>query len=147
MKWRWSFGGWVVATIVSYILLTTMEVLVHGALLVSRYAELGSHWLPEPVMRSRAWLMWIGYLIFAMLFPYIYTRGYRGGSGPAEGLLYGLWIGLLIFLPRTLLNLSTLSIDGVIMGTWGVAGLIESMIVGVVVGSIYRPKEVAEADG
>jgi len=52
----------------------------------------------------------------------------------------------LIFLPRTLLNLSTLSIDGVIMGTWGVAGLIESMIVGVVVGSIYRPKEVTEAD-
>ncbi|MGB9773530.1 MAG: hypothetical protein ACP5JH_06745 [Bacteroidota bacterium] len=139
MKWRWSIGGWIVATVVTYVLLTAMESVVYGVILVSQYAAHSEHWLPEPILRQRAWLMWIGYLVFAMLFSFVYTRGYQGGSGLGEGFRYGLWMGLLIHLPRTLLNYSTLPLGGVIMGTWGVSGIIETIILGIFVGLVYKP--------
>lgn len=44
----------------------------------------------------------LGYLLLAILMTYVYPKGYSGGEPLAEGLRFGVFIGVLYTLPHAL---------------------------------------------
>lgn len=50
--------------------------LIHQVFLGETYAALSSVWRPEEDMMSKMWIMWITSAVWAVLFCYIFTRGY-----------------------------------------------------------------------
>ena len=80
-----------------------------------------------------------------MIFVFVFTRGYEGKPGVGEGLRYGLWIGLLIFLPEFFMNLVTTSRPADFLAIRGLGSLVEALVCGVIVGLIYKGQKAATA--
>jgi hypothetical protein len=90
-------------------------------------------------MKSMMWIMWLGYLIMAPLFTYLFSKGVEEGKGMAgQGLRFGLWIGIFIGAPMSLGWYVVLPIPGILVFYWFAAGLVESLAAGLTVGLIYR---------
>ena len=79
----------------------------------------------------------LGYLITAAVMVFFFLIGYQGGSGVAEGLRFGVVIGLLWWLPANIIlsgvyetTLASAFVDGV----WHIA---EGAVGGVVIGLLH----------
>ena len=74
---------------------------------------------------------------------YIYAKGYEGGSGLVEGLRFGVLMGLLLGSYMAGVNYGILRIGKRMALTYGIGWLGEWVLVGLVIGLVYKP--VAEA--
>jgi len=90
-------------------------------------------------MKQMMWLFWISYLIFAPVFALIYVKGYEAGKGGVgQGLRFGAYMGLLTGVAMTLGWYVVLPIPAALAVYWAIAGFVEMVAAGVVVGLIYR---------
>jgi hypothetical protein len=69
----------------------------------------------------------------------IYAMGYRGGSGVVEGARFGALIGVFAMGAFTVHNFVNLNIGWKLTVQQSVAYFVEWVVVGVVIGAIYRP--------
>lgn len=127
---------WLLSTLIVWVAHFILQVIVHGLILVGYYEQTASHWLSEPEMQGRMWLMILGMLLFSLLFCAIYTKGIREG-GLAEGVRYGLWIGLLMSLPVFFIRWSTEALPGDYLFLATLLGFIIFIIDGGILGAIY----------
>jgi hypothetical protein len=81
----------------------------------------------------------IGMLVSIFSLAVLYALIYRGGSGLAEGARFGALIGVFAMGAFTLHNYVNLNIGFKITVQQSIAYLFEWVIVGVVIGLIYRP--------
>jgi len=78
-------------------------------------------------------------LLSILVLAVIYALAYRGGSGLAEGARFGLLVGLFAFGAFVIHNYVNLNIGLGITGQQAVAYFLEWLVVGVVIGLVYRP--------
>ena len=84
-------------------------------------------------------LMFVG-LLFAMLVAsYLYAKGYEGGNGMQEGMRFGVLVGLVMVGYVAGVNYAIMNIGKRMAVYYGLAALVEWVIVGVIIGSVYRP--------
>lgn len=76
-----------------------------------------------------------GFFVFA----YTYAKGYEGGAGPAEGLRFGVLVGLLLAAFAMAWAYVLLPISGWFALALVIDTIVEMALYGVVVGLIYRP--------
>ena len=129
---------WAIASVAAFVAMAVIEFLVHGVMLSSWYMEYPSYWRTQEQMMSKMPWMYAGYLFFAGLFSYIYTRGYEGKSGVGEGMRYGMLVGALIGIPKMFIDHAVFYYPGKIVVGWGVSMLVMCTILGMVVGLIYK---------
>ena len=82
------------ASIVVYVVYQILGFLIHNVILSGLYESLQNLWRSD----QRSWIIGLTGLIWAVLFTFIYTKGFEG-KGVMEGVRYGLWIGLFISFP------------------------------------------------
>jgi len=82
-------------------------------------------------------------LIFGFVFCFIFTKGYEE-KGILEGVRYGLWIGLLLWLPLMFSSWNTFQFTKVIPFWWLILGVIQIIILGIITAAIYKPAKVEE---
>ena len=78
----------------------------------------------------------VGFFVFA----YAYAKGYEGGAGAAEGLRFGVIVGLLLACFSGVWSYVMMPVSGVFAVAMTVDAIVEMAIFGVVVGVIYRPQ-------
>ena len=132
---------WLLASLAVYIAYEILDYVIHGGLLGSIYEQTASLWRPD--MMDKMWIMWVSNAIFSLLFAYIFTKGYEG-KGLMEGVRYGLWIGLMIAIPRAYNSYATIAIPYALAFQWWVYGTIQMIICGVIAAAIYKPCEAAK---
>lgn len=81
-------------------------------------------------------VMLVGILVLAVL----YAMVYKGGSGLAEGAHFGLLIGLFVVCAFVVHNWVNLNIGVRLSVYQAVAYFVQWLVVGTVIGLIYRPK-------
>lgn len=127
------------ASVAVFVVVYLLEFLIHGKLLHGIYQETASLWRPEAEMMGMMWLMWIGYLIMAPLFVYLFSKGVEEGKGMmGQGVRFGLIIGLFVSGPMSLGWYAILPIPTILAFYWFVAGMVEFIAAGLVTGLIYR---------
>ena len=126
----------ILATLAVFIAGMILDYLVHMVILKGAYEALASIWRTD--MNSLMWLMYVGSLIFAFLFIYIFIKGYEG-KGIMEGVRYGLIIGLFFLIPSAFGQYATYPIPFSLAIQWFVYGLIEFIIFGIIAAVIYKP--------
>ncbi|MGH8496229.1 MAG: hypothetical protein ACREVN_08835 [Gammaproteobacteria bacterium] len=133
-----------IGLVVVYVVMQCVGFLVHGVWLSDTYAPLyGTVFRPEPEFQGMMWVIFVTGAVTTFLFCYIFTKGYEG-KGLAEGLRYGLLIGLLMSVPMLdQYVLYPLSLNLTV--TWFLTGVINFMIGGAVLAAIYRPSAPATA--
>ena len=124
--------------IVVFILVFVLDYVVHGILLKDLYVKFARLFLPMAMMNARMSYMLGGQALFALLLVFIYSQGYTGKKSVMEGIRYGIYVGLLLQLPKSLMAFATAVYPGTLLIWWGVAGLIQTIVYGAVIGAMYK---------
>lgn len=129
------------AFIVIYVVMQALSILVHDVLLEQHYALLSGVFRPEPEMEEMMWLMYVSSAIYLYLFCRIFVMGYQG-KGIAEGVRFGLLLGLFFSIPASIDSYVIYPITPAIAAIWFMTGVISFVIAGAIFAAIYRPTRV-----
>ncbi|MBT7598503.1 MAG: hypothetical protein HN559_26595 [Gemmatimonadetes bacterium] len=91
-----STQRFLLATAASALVMLTLGWLWHDSFMAAFYAEHTA--LPRQVPLTR--IIILGYVLLAFLMTYIYPKGYSGGDPLAEGVRFGMLMGVLFPLPH-----------------------------------------------
>jgi hypothetical protein len=133
-------GRWLVAGIVAAVAISALDWLFNGILMRDLYVAFATIWRPYIEMTKLVPYGWASTLIASFFFVYIYHKGYEGkGSGLAEGLRFGLIVGLFMSIPTVVWTYVLFPIPLNIAGYWFLIGMAELLVAGGLVGLIYKP--------
>ncbi|MBM2840182.1 MAG: hypothetical protein HW412_710 [Bacteroidetes bacterium] len=138
MNTKLNVKQWAIATAAVFVVST-----IFGY--VPRKLEIGP-WMPsaqtmaQDEMTMRV-LFYLARLFAAGFFTFIFTKGFEGKPGIGEGLRYGLWISLFLYVPWLL--------TGFAFGEWtasalfirAIIGVMEALVGGAVVAQLYKPSK------
>ena len=128
---------WVMASIVVAVVIAVLETTIHGLLLQPIYQQTASVWRPD--MEPLTPLMWLGYLIFAPFFVWIFAKGLEAGKGAlGQGVRFGLVFGVGLSAMSALVWYVVLPIPATLAWAWFAAGVVVYLGTGVAAALVYR---------
>ncbi|MFC1554184.1 hypothetical protein ACFL7D_06090 [candidate division KSB1 bacterium] len=129
---------WLLGSLAVFVVYSLLDYVIHSLILMGVYEATMSVW--RPMEEYRLWISLVKNMILALLFVYIFTKGYEG-KGIMEGVRFGLWIGLLIWVPVAYAFYNILPIPYSIAWQWWIYGTIQCVICGLAASLIYKPAE------
>jgi len=127
------------AVVAVFAVFFVLDILVHGFALMGLYEQTVSVWRPEEQMQKLRYLMNIGQLLFAVVFVWIYGKGYESNKpGVGQGIRYGLYVGLLVVAFQNFVWYVVLPIPFALVLAWMVAPIVKCLAAGVAVGALYN---------
>jgi hypothetical protein len=116
--------------------------IVYGNLLTPQFAAYPGVYRPQSAQGVYMPILFGGILIAMLAASFIYAKGYEGGSGAAEGVRFGIVVGLLCTGYSAIVSYAILNIGPRLGASMMWSSLIEWIIAGVVIGLVYRPAAV-----
>ena len=127
-----------IGTVAVFVFISIFEWIFHASILGSLYRSTAELWRPEADMdRFMIWLT-LGQLLFSIMFCLIFAGGYQN-RGLMEGARYGLLIGI-FFISTNLVFYAVQPLPANIVIYWSIGGLVETIIAGMILAAIARPK-------
>lgn len=134
-----SKGRWILTSIVVAAVIAALNAIFHGNLLSGTYETTAALWRTEAVMARLMPYGWLVTLITSVLLVYIFHKGYEGkGSKVAEGLRFGLIIGLFTALPMSVWSYVMIPMTVALAAAWFAIGMVDMLVAGAVVGLLYK---------
>jgi len=127
----------ILAFVAAYIFLFFWGWLLNGVFLKDLYAETPNLWRPQSEMMSLFHWIIIGQALIVFAFVMIYASGFAGG-----GVMAGIRLGVLLEIAAIGMRLGFYAVQpfpGKLIFYGSASGLIEMIIVGAIVGAIYKP--------
>ena len=128
--------------VATYIVYNILGYLIHEVWLADTYQSLAAVWRPEAEMMSKMWVFYVTSAFFCYFFCYIFARGYEN-RGFGEGLRFGVVITLFYTLPVVYNSYVIYPIPYSLVLQWLFSGLVVSIILGIVVAMVYKPRAAA----
>ncbi len=125
------------AALAVFVTFQVTDYIVHMLILSETYASIPEVWRPD--MMDKMYIMYITGAVLAILFTYIFAKGYQG-KGIMEGVRYGLVIGLLMTIVGSFNQYAVYPLPYELVLQWFLYGLVQFIIAGIVVSLIYKPK-------
>src|SRR4029450_5849450 len=132
----------IVAFLAAYIFIFFWGWLLNGVLLKDIYVQTPNLWRPQSEMMSLFHWIIIGQALVVFAFVMIYASGFAGG-----GVIAGIRLGILLEIAAIGMRLGFYSVQpipGKLILYGSIGGLVEMIIVGAMVGAIYKPASVRE---
>lgn len=130
---------WLLASVAVFVVIFVLEFIIHGVILQGVYQQTASVWRAQADMQRLMWMLWIGYLVFAPLFAFIYVKGYeKGKPGLGQGFRFGLYVGGMLSVLHGFGWYAILPIPLALAFYWFVAILVESIAMGIAAGLVYH---------
>ena len=131
-----------VPVIGSFVVIWVADFVIHHVWLGGFYKAHAAWWRPEAEMTSMLPLMVLAQFLLAWLMTVVYEKGYEAGKpGLAQGVRFGLLIGLLLAGPANLLHLVVYPYPASLIASWLIGGLIQITLAGLVIGALYQPEK------
>ncbi|HEU5246487.1 MAG TPA: hypothetical protein VFU09_05295 [Candidatus Udaeobacter sp.] len=127
----------IIAFIVAYIFIFLWGWLLNGVLLKDVYAETPNLWRSQSEMMTLFHFIVIGQALLIFAFVAIYASGFAG-----VGVMAGIRLGILLEIAAIGMRLAIYAVQpfpGKLIVYGSISGLIEMIIVGAIVGAIYKP--------
>ena len=127
----------ILAFITAYIFLFLWGWLLNGVVLKDIYAQTPNLWRPQSEMMSLFHWIIIGQGLVVFSFVMIYASGFAGG-----GVIAGIQLGVLLEIAAIGMRMGFYAVQpfpGKLILYGSVSGIIEMIIVGAIVGAIYKP--------
>jgi len=132
-------GRWVIASCVIAIALIILDMIYNGVLLKGLYMQTAFLWRPEMQIDRLAFWGWLATIAVSFILVYIYHRGYEGrGSGLAEGLRFGFFIGLFVAIPMATWSFVSMPIPFALAAWWFIIAMVKMLVAGAIAGLIYK---------
>jgi hypothetical protein len=127
----------ILAFVAAYIFIFVWGWLLNGVLLKEIYAQTPNLWRPRAEMMSLFHWIIIGQALIVFAFIMIYASGFAAG-----GVLAGIRLGVLLEIAAIGMRLGFYAVQpipGKLIFYGSMSGIIEMIIVGAIVGAIYKP--------
>ena len=138
-----NFGRVVAAAVAATVWDAIYGFCVYGVLLAPQFAKYPNVYRSNEAGMAFLPLMFAGIFVAMVVATMIYVKGYEGGSGVAEGARFGFLLAVFIVCVFVGVNYATLNINKKITGMLAVAGFIEWLVDGIVIGLVYKPDAAA----
>lgn len=132
-----NFKRFIFSVLAFFIVFEVLNFVIHNLILSSAYEAIMDIWRED--LMSKMWIMHVTTFIMAILFVYIFVKGYEG-KGIGEGIRFGLILGLLMNVVGMFNQYAVYPIPFNLALQWFIYGLIQFVICGVVVSIIYKPE-------
>ena len=119
--------------------------LVYGTLLAGEFGRYPAVYRSNEAGAAYLPLMFAGIFVAMLAATFIYAKGYEGGPGIAEGVRFGLLVGIFVLGCFAGVNYAILNIGRKLALMMGAAGFVEWLIAGAVIGAVYRAPSAAGA--
>lgn len=130
---------WVLTAVAVAVATTILDLFFHSIVLSGAYAQIASTMRPQEAMGRLMPLGWASTLILSFILVYLYHRGYEGKGSPlAEGLRFGLVIGLFSSIPMAAWCYVVFPISPTVAIGWFLITMIDMLAAGAIVGLLYR---------
>jgi hypothetical protein len=133
-----NYGRLVAAAAVGTVTDMIYGFVVYGQLLAGQFGQHPGVYRPAADMSYMPVLV-AGSFVACLAAAMIYSKGYEGRSGAEEGLRFGALIGLFGVGYAALVNYAVLNIGRTLALSMAAAGFVEWLVVGVVIGLVYKP--------
>lgn len=134
---------WLLASATMFVVFSVFQIIVQRVFLMPTFPEL---FPAAPAIQDLGLVQlytYLGRAIFALMFVYIFARGFEGKTGVGEGIRFGFWVALLIQVPAVLAGLVVLNQPaGGLVGS-GVSGMVQYILCGILVNLMYRKSKTA----
>jgi hypothetical protein len=133
-----NFGRVVAAGVAATVWDALYGFCVYGILLAPQFAKYPTVYRSNEVGQAHLPLMFAGILVAMIVAAAIDAKGYDGGSGVSEGARFGFLLAVFVVCVFTGVNYATLNINRRITAMLAVAGFVEWLVAGVVIGLVYK---------
>ncbi len=123
--------------VVVYVLMLICSFIVNSLIMGSTYESLKHLWRPD--MMSKMWIFYLVMLFQAFFFSFIFSKGYEG-KGIAEGVRYGLYIGIWMSVGMAYATYAMIAIPYSFALQWFIYGVIEYVIYGIALAMVFGKK-------
>lgn len=135
------FKQWLLLGLAMAVLYFGMDLFFHHYCLSKIYEANAQLWRPINEMMALKWWGYLSYILFGLLFVCIYSKGYQEGkSGAGQGLRFGVLVGLFYWGTHLLGAYPFMPWPNRVYTGWFVIGLFEFLVLGLVLGLLYRAK-------
>lgn len=126
----------IIASIIVFVVFEVINFFIHDIILAGAYEITAEIWRAD--MPQKMWIIYLGDLVKSFLFVYIFIKGYANKSW-AEGLRYGLLIGLYVSIGMGFGSYAMYPIPFSMAIQWFVYCIIQLIVCGIVTALIYKP--------
>ena len=133
-----NYGRLAAAAIAAFVVDSAYGFVVYGNALAGQFGRYPSVYRPADDT-SHLPVLFAGIFIAACAAAYIYAKGYEGGSGVSEGLRFGAALGVFAVGYSALVSWAVLNIGRTLAICMSAAAFVEWLIVGAVIGVVYKP--------
>jgi hypothetical protein len=134
-----NYGRLVAAAIAATVVDAVYGFLVYGMLLASEFGRYPGVYRPSDAPPAFLLCMFAGIFVAMLVAVVIYSKGIESTGGAAEGARFGALLGVLLGVLFASVSYGTLNIGRKLAAMLTVAGIVEWILVGTVIGVIYRP--------
>lgn len=130
---------WLLASLAAFVVILVLDQILNTVLLTGLYQQTAAVWRPTPELERLFPLLWAGMAVSTLFFTLIYAQGFdRKRAGAAQGMRFGLYMGLFYFTLYCLVSYVVLPIPAVLAAWWFIGGIVEYVAGGAAVGWMYR---------
>jgi hypothetical protein len=133
-----NFGRVVAAAVAATVWDAIYGFCVYGVLLAPQFAKYPNVYRSNEAGMAFLPLMFAGIFVAMVVATMIYVKGYEGGSGVAEGARFGFLLAVFIVCVFVGVNYATLNINKRITAMLAMAGFVEWLVAGIVIGLVYK---------
>ena len=123
-----------IAVFVTFVIL---DFVVNGLLMKTAWESTANLFRPD--MMSKMYVFYIMNLVGAFFFSFIFSKGYEG-KGIGEGIRYGFYIGVWLSTGMAYGTYAMVAIPYYMALQWFLYGVVEYMIAGVVLATVFGKK-------
>ena len=133
-----NYSRLALAAVAAFVVDAVYGFIVYGNILASQFAQHPGVYRPASDT-SYMPILFAGVLVAAFAATFIYAKGYEGGSGAQEGLRFGAVLDLFALGYTGIVNYAVINISATLGLSMAIAGFIEWIVVGLVIGLVYKP--------
>lgn len=122
---------------VVFILLVVLGMVIHGVLLSPTYSTMEG--LVRPQAEMKMWIIFVVDAVVAYFFTLIFSKGYEN-KGIAEGVRYGLYIGLMFGISMAYGSYASMPIPYSLALQWFLYTIAQYIVCGVALAMVFKPK-------
>jgi hypothetical protein len=126
-----------IGCVVVFVAMEVMMFLIHGVILASAYEATKEIWRPD--MQSQMWIYQVLSVIGAFFLTFVFSKGYEG-KGVAEGVRYGLYIGIWMSSGMAYGSYAMMNIPYSLALQWFLYGILEYLIYGILLALVFGKK-------
>ncbi|MFH1680038.1 MAG: hypothetical protein ABIH26_05265 [Candidatus Eisenbacteria bacterium] len=133
-----------IAVVVLFVAFNIMDYIFHSLVMGGTYEATSQLWRSMEEMNRLRPVMWLVTLVISFFYVLIFGKGYEG-KGVMEGVRYGLYMGIFFGFSMGFGSYAAMPITGGIAFGWFFITVVEFVVAGILVASIYRPERAPAA--